>query len=297
MVVTMRQPAYLGDFTSSKRLLILALAAAAIGAIAALIAVVLLKLIGLFTNLAFYQRWSTELVSVADNRLGLWILAVPVIGGLIVGLMARYGSEKIRGHGIPEALEAILIGHSLLHPRVAVLKPLSSALSIGTGGPFGAEGPIIMTGGAFGSVISQFFSLTAAERKTLLVAGAAAGMSATFAAPVASVLFAVELLVFEWRPRSLIPTAVASAVAATVRVPFLGTGPLFVLGPHNALPVTAVGIAVLVGLVAGLGACILTKGVYAAEDAFHKLPIHWMWWPALGGIAVGVGGLLYPRAL
>src|SRR5205823_337900 len=175
------------------------------------------------------------LVSPAANRLGAWALAVPVGGGLVVGLMARYGSERIRGHGIPEALEAILIGRSRMSAKVAVLKPLSSALSIGTGGPFGAEGPIIMTGGAFGSLFAQAFHLSAAERKTLLVAGAAGGMSAVFATPVAAVLLAVELLLFEWKPRSFIPVACASVVAGGVRVPLLGPGPIFPVTPHAAL--------------------------------------------------------------
>jgi len=159
--------------------------------------------------------------SPSANHLGLWELLVPIVGALIIGLMARYGSERIRGHGIPEAIEAILINGSRIDPRVAILKPGASAISIGSGGPFGAEGPIIMTGGAVGSLIAQYFHLTSSERKTLLVAGAAAGMSATFAAPVASVLLAVELLLFEWKPRSFIPVAVASMVAAALRVPLL----------------------------------------------------------------------------
>src|SRR4051812_810260 len=188
--------------------------AIAIGFIGAYVALALLRLIGLFTNLFFFQRWSTALVSPAGHHLGPFVIIVPVIGALIIGLMARYGSERIRGHGIPEAIEAILINGSRIQPRVAILKPISSAISIGSGGPFGAEGPIIMTGGAVGSLIAQFFHLTSTERKTLLVAGAAAGMSATFAAPVASVLLAVELLLFEWKPRSMIPVALASATAA-----------------------------------------------------------------------------------
>jgi H+/Cl- antiporter ClcA/CBS domain-containing protein len=212
--------------------------------------------------------------------------------------MARYGSERIRGHGIPEAIEAILINGSRVEPKVAFLKPLSSAISIGSGGPFGAEGPIIMTGGAFGSMIAQLFHLTSTERKTLLVAGAAAGMSATFAAPVASVLLAVELLLFEWKPRSLIPVALASAMAAVLRRYILGFRPLFPV-PEHPLFIGPKGLlgCVLVGLLAGALSALLTLSVYAAEDAFQHLPIHWMWWPAIGGLAIGLGGLIFPQSL
>jgi H+/Cl- antiporter ClcA len=199
--------------------------AVAIGAVSALVALGLLKLIGLFTNLFFFQRWSTALVSAAGNHLGALEILVPVGGAVIIGFMARYGSERIRGHGIPEAIESILINGSRVEPRLAILKPLSSAISIGSGGPFGAEGPIIMTGGAFGSMIAQFFHLTSAERKTLLVAGAAGGMSATFASPLAAVLLAVELLLFEWKPRSLVPVALASATAGALRRYTIGLGP------------------------------------------------------------------------
>src|SRR5580700_5956216 len=197
----------LGDFTTTTRVLPISGLAIVIGLTGAFVALALLRLIGFFTNLFYYHRIGNALVSPAGNHLGWWAVLVPVAGGLIIGLMARYGSERIRGHGIPEAIESILIGGSKVQPKLAVLKPLSAALSIGTGGPFGAEGPIIMTGGAFGSMIAQFFHLTSVERKTLLVAGAAAGMSATFAAPLAAVLLAVELLLFEWKPRSLIPVA------------------------------------------------------------------------------------------
>jgi CIC family chloride channel protein len=226
------------------------------------------------------------------------VVLVPVAGSLIIGVMARYGSERIRGHGIPEALESILIGGSRVEPRVAFLKPLSAAISIGTGGPFGAEGPIIMTGGAFGSMLAQFFKLTSAERKTLLVAGAAGGMSATFASPVAAVLLAVELLLFEWKPRSMIPVALASATAAATRRYIIGLGPLFPVPAHPVFigPGGLVGCAVA-GLLAGALSALLTLAVYAAEDAFRLLPIHWMWWPALGGLVVGLGGLVFPQAL
>src|SRR5690606_12779373 len=223
---------------------------------------------------------------------------VPVVGGLIIGLMARFGSDRIRGHGIPEAIESILIHGSRVQPKVAVLKPVSSAISIGSGGPFGAEGPIIMTGGAIGSVIAQFFHLTSAERKTLLVSGAAAGMSATFAAPVASALLAVELLLFEWKPRSFVPVALAAATAAGVRQFVIGPGPLFPVPVHPAtVGAQALLGCVLAGILAGGLSALLTSAVYAAEDGFARLPIHWMWWPALGGAVVGLGGLLFPQAL
>jgi CIC family chloride channel protein len=211
--------------------------------------------------------------------------------------MACFGSEKIRGHGIPEALEAILLGRSRIALKVAILKPLSSAISIGTGGPFGAEGPIIMTGGAFGSIFAQQFHLSAAERKTLLVAGAAAGMSAVFATPVAAVLLAIELLLFEWKPRSFIPVTVASIVASVFRVPLLGAGPIFPVIAHASLSGTELAIAAGIGVLAGFGSGLLTMLVYACEDLFQKLPVHWMWWPALGAVFVGVGGVIEPLVL
>jgi len=286
-----------GDFTASPRLLFISAIALVVGALCALVAVGLMWMIGVFTNLFFYHQLAVTFRSPAANQLGWGVVFVPVLGGLIIGLMARYGSERIRGHGIPEAMEAILIGQSRMSPKVAVLKPLSSAISIGSGGPFGAEGPIIMTGGAVGSLIAQTFHLSASERKALLVAGAAGGMSATFATPVAAVMLAVELLLFEWKPRSLIPVALASAVAAAMRPYLVGAGPLFPVPVHA--PLGAVGLlsAVPVGLAAGLLSAALTAAVYGAEDAFQRLPIHWMWWPALGGLVVGVGGVLQPHAL
>jgi H+/Cl- antiporter ClcA len=288
----------LGDFTTTPRVITISLMATAIGFICGFVAWLLLKLISFFTNLFFFQRFSTALVSPADHTLGWMVVLVPVIGALIIGVMARYGSERIRGHGIPEAIEAILIGRSRMSPKVALLKPLSSAISIGTGGPFGAEGPIIMTGGAIGSLIAQFFHLTSTERKTLLVAGAAAGMSATFAAPVASVLLAVELLLFEWKPRSMIPVALAAATAAAMRRYILGLGPLFPVPPHPIF-IGPQGLAacVVAGFLAGGLSALLTLAVYAAEDSFQKLPIHWMWWPAIGGLVIGLGGLVFPQAL
>jgi chloride channel protein, CIC family len=288
----------LGDFTTTLRVLPIACLAMLIGVLCAFVALVLLRLIGLFTNLFYFGRWNTSMVSPAGNHLGYYSVLVPIGGALIIGVMARYGSERIRGHGIPEAIEAILINGSRVEPKVAFLKPLSSAISIGSGGPFGAEGPIIMTGGAFGSMIAQLFHLTSAERKTLLVAGAAGGMSATFASPVAAVLLAVELLLFEWKPRSLIPVALASAFAAVARRYLLGFGPLFPVPEHPLFigPKALLGCA-LVGLLAGVLSALLTVSVYAAEDAFQHLKIHWMWWPAIGGLAIGIGGLIFPQAL
>ena len=288
----------LGDFTTIPRVIPISALAMVIGLLCAFVALALLRLIGLFTNLFYFGRWNTSLVSPAGNHLGIYSVLVPVVGALIIGVMARYGSERIRGHGIPEAIESILLNGSRIEPKIALLKPISSAISIGSGGPFGAEGPIIMTGGAVGSMVAQLFHLTSAERKTLLVAGAAGGMSATFAAPVAAVLLAVELLLFEWKPRSLIPVALASAVAAVARRYLLGFGPLFPVPAHPLFigPMGLLGCA-LVGLLAGGLSALLTVSVYAAEDAFQRLPIHWMWWPALGGLAIGIGGLIFPQAL
>jgi len=296
----------LGDFTMTLYDLRLVPLALAIGVIASAIALVLLDLIGLFTNLLYYGRLDVRLASPAQNQLGLLSIAIPVLGGLAVGLMARFGSERIRGHGIPEAMETILVGGSRIEPRLAILKPISSAISIGTGGPFGAEGPIILTGGAFGSLVAQFFSLSAAERKTLLVAGAAAGMTAVFGTPIAATMLAVELLLFEWKPRSLVPVAAASALAAAIRIGFAGAGlvspvPLFPVPAHAILNDLGLLSALAVGIAGGLTAWLLTACVYGAEDGFKwvfsRLRVHWMWWPAIGGIMVGIGGLVDPRAL
>ncbi|HXD01002.1 MAG TPA: chloride channel protein [Verrucomicrobiae bacterium] len=287
----------LSDFTTDLRVLLLSAMALAIGAVSAVVAKVLLWLIAVITNFAFFHRFSDVSVTPQDAHLGLWVIPIPVVGALIIGLMARYGSSKIRGHGIPEALEAILIGRSRMSARVAILKPISSAISIGTGGPFGAEGPIIMTGGAFGSLFAQMFHLSAAERKTLLVAGAAGGMAAIFATPVAAVLLAVELLLFEWKPRSFIPVAVSAVVASALRVPLLGAGPIFPITPHAAMTAGELAVALGVGVGAGLFSGLLTNLVYGFEDLFAKLPIHWMWWPAIGAVFVGIGGYLDPRVL
>ena len=297
-----RDERHLGDFTTSVGVLKLVPLAVGIGLVGALVAVGLLDLIGLITNALYYHRLSATLVSPAGNRLGGTAVLLPVIGGLVIGLMARYGSERIRGHGIPEAMETILVGGSRVQPRLALLKPVSSAISIGTGGPFGAEGPIILTGGALGSVAGQFLHLTAIERRTLLVAGSAAGMSAVFGTPIAAVLLAVELLLFEWKPRSMVVVGISSVVAAALRARFaqwglLAAAPLFPVPWHPPLDELALVGALAVGLVGGLLAWALTGAVYASEDLFAKLRLHWVWWPALGGVVVGVGGLVQPRAL
>ena len=284
------------DYAVDRRLLSIAALAIPIGAIGTAAAWLLLTLIHFFTNLFFFQTFSTAERSPASNALGAWVIVLPVIGGLIVGLMARFGSEKIRGHGIPEAIEAILFGKSRMSAKVAVLKPLSSGIVIGSGGPFGAEGPIIMTGGALGSLIGQLFHLSASERKTLLVSGAAAGMTAVFGTPVAAVLLAVELLLFELRPRSLLPVALACAVSGFTRPLLLDSGRLFPLQTDVALW-PALAACIVAGLLAGLLSSGLSRALYATEDLFHRLPIHWMWWPAIGGLAVGIGGWLQPRAL
>ncbi|RQH04468.1 chloride channel protein [Paraburkholderia dinghuensis] len=284
------------DFSANNRLPGVAALAAVIGAVATLAAFALLSLIHLFTNLFFFGRFSFADHSPALNTLGPWVILIPALGGLIVGMIARFGSERIRGHGIPEAIEAILFGKSRMSPKVAVLKPLSSGIAIGSGGPFGAEGPIIMTGGALGSLLAQCVRLTSAERKTLLVAGAAAGMTAVFGTPVAAVLLAVELLLFEWRPRSFLPVALACAVAGFARAAFFGVEPLFALQtpPPHAL---ALGSCVIAGLLSGALASGLSAALYKVEDLFGRLPVHWSWWPALGGLVVGIGGFFEPRAL
>ena len=287
----------LRDFTADRRLLVLSAMALFTGSFGAGAAWVLLKLIALVTNFAYFHVYSTATSYLSHAKLGPASILIPVVGGLIVGLMARYGSEKIRGHGIPEALEAILIGQSRIEPKVAALKPLSSAIAIGTGGPFGAEGPIIMTGGALGSLFAQFFHLSSAERKTLLVAGAAAGMTAIFGTPVAAVLLAIEVMLFEWKPRSFVPVVVSAIVAIAWRPWLVGAWPLF---PHSGIPAMpwwGLALCVGVGVVAGLQSAITTGGLYWVEELFEKLPIHWMWWPALAGIVVGIGGLFDPAAL
>lgn len=291
-----------GDFSATPAVLRLAAIAIPVGVAVAFLALGLLDLIGLITHLAYTGTLKTSIGRPDISALGPLSIAVPVAGGLVIGLMARVGSERIRGHGIPEAMETILLRGSRMEPRLAVLKPISSAVSIGTGGPFGAEGPIIVTGGAVGSIVGQLLHLTAAERRCLLVAGAAAGMTAVFGTPVAAVLLGVELLLFEWRPRSMIPVAFAACAAEAVREQFVGAGllhgaPLFAMVSHGQLPFSVTAGAAIVGVACGGLAWVMTRCVYGAEDLFARLPVHWMWWPPLGGLVVGVGGLVDPRVL
>lgn len=280
-----------------RRVWLISALAAGIAVVMAFVAKALILLIALVTNLSFFGRISVENTSPAEHHLGAWVLAIPVIGGLIVGMMARYGSKAIRGHGIPEAMEQVLTNQSRIPARMTFLKPLSSAFAIGTGGPFGAEGPIIATGGALGSLVGQLLHTTAIERKVLLAAGAAAGMAATFGTPVAAVLLAVELLLFEFRPRSAIPVALAAATAAGIRIILEGSAPVFMMPELHAADGGALAFYALIGAVMGVVSVLVTRAVYAIEDAFELLPLHWMWWPALGGIVVGAIGYFAPRTL
>jgi chloride channel protein, CIC family len=290
---------HLRDFNADPRMLLVSGLALIIGASGAALAYFLLHLIYAATNLFYFRRLSWQFVSPATNTLHWLAVFIPIVGGLIIGVMARFGTDKIRGHGIPEALEAILMNGAKVDAKVAIFKPLSAAVAIGSGGPFGAEGPIIMTAGSVGSLFAQLFKLSDAERTTLLVAGAAAGMTGVFSTPLAAVLLAVELLLFEWRPRSLVPVAIAATTAGVLRRYLLGNGPLFpmpqiapVIEPRTLLA------ALFLGVIAGIAALLLSRAVYASEDLFEeRLPIHWMWWPAIGGVVVGLGGLIFPRAL
>lgn len=260
-------------------------------------AYLLYNLIALCSNVVFYQRWSTTFNGLQQHTLGAWILVVPAIGGLIVGLMARFGSAKIRGHGIPEAIEAVLVSRSRIAPRVALLKPVSAAIAIGTGGPFGAEGPIIQTGGALGSLVGQALHVTAAERKVLLACGAAAGMAATFSTPIAAVILAIELLLFEFKARSFIPLVIASTLATEIHRLLMGQGPMFDVGtPDFGIP-RALPFYIVLGVLCGFAAVVFSKALYWVEDQYEKLPIHWMWWPVIGGVAAGVIGFFVPRVL
>ena len=294
----------LGDFTTTPAILRLVPIGIVIGALSAGVSLALLVMIGGITSLCYYGHWAWHLVDPRSNALGGWAVLIPIGGGLIVGLMARFGSEQIRGHGIPEAMERILINGSRVAPRLAILKPISSAISIGTGGPFGAEGPIILTGGAVGSIVGQMFRLTAADRRALLVAGAAGGMSAVFGTPVAATLFGVELLAFEFKPRSMVLIGLAAATADGIRMVMAHGGlvapqPLFPVPGHPPLGGIVLLGAVVIGLATGFGAWVMTWAVYGFEDLFKKLTghLHWMWWPMIGGLIIGIGGLIDPRAL
>jgi chloride channel protein, CIC family len=290
---------HLRDFTADSRMLLLSGLALVIGCSGAALAYLLLHLIYAATNIFYFHRLSWQFVSPATNTLHWLAVFVPIIGGLMIGVMARFGTDKIRGHGIPEALEAILMNGAKVGPKVAIYKPISAAIAIGSGGPFGAEGPIIMTAGSVGSLFAQLFKLSDAERTTLLVAGAAAGMAGVFSTPLSAVLLAVELLLFEWRPRSLVPVAIAATTAGVLRRHLLGDGPLFPMSQLTAaIEPRTVLAAILLGVIAGVAALLLSRAVYASEDLFEEhLPIHWMWWPAIGGVVVGMGGLIFPRAL
>jgi chloride channel protein, CIC family len=279
------------------RLVLISALSAGVGLLAGVVAFLLYHLIGVFTNLFFFHRLSADFSSPRFNHLGGWVVLVPVVGGIVVGLMAKYGSDKIKGHGIPEAMEAVLTNQSRIELRVAILKPISAAIAIGTGGPFGAEGPIIQTGGALGSLVGQFIHTTTAERKVLLACGAAAGMSATFNTPIAGVVLVLELLLFEFKARSFIPLVIASTLATAVHLRLLGRGPMFAVGPMSfdvphALPFYAV-LGVLCGL-AGIG---FTKLLYWTEAQFEKLPVSDLWWPAIGALGLGIIAYFVPRVL
>src|SRR5580698_7298980 len=279
------------------RIVLVSFLSAGIGLIAGLVAYILYKLIGLFTNLAFFQTWSTTFRSVGAHHLGPWVILVPVLGGLIVGVMAKYGTSKIKGHGIPEAMEAVLVNRSRIAPRVAILKPISAAIAIGTGGPFGAEGPIIQTGGAIGSLVGQAFHTTAVERKVLLACGAAAGMSATFNTPIAGVILAIELLLFEFKSRSFIPLVIASTLATAVHMQLLGLGAMFQVGPMDFAIPRGLPFYLALGAICGLAAVGFSKVLYWVEDLFEKLPFDEMWWPAIGALGLGIIGFFVPRVL
>jgi CIC family chloride channel protein len=279
------------------RMVLVSFLAGGIGLLAGLIAFALYRLIGLFTNIAFYGRFVADFTSARHNHLGLWVILIPVIGGIIVGFMAKYGSSKIKGHGIPEAMEAVMVSRSRIAPRVAILKPISAAIAIGTGGPFGAEGPIIQTGGAVGSLVGQLFHTTGSERKVLLACGAAAGMSATFNTPIAGVILAIELLLFEFKARSFIPLVVASTLATAVHMQLLGAGPTFAVrtmdfGVPRVLP-----FYLVLGVICGLAAVAFSKSLYWVEDQFDKLPVDELWWPAIGALGLGIIGYFVPRVL
>jgi chloride channel protein, CIC family len=279
------------------RMVLVSCLAAGIGLIAGGIAFLLYRLIGLLTNISFYGRWVADFTSARHNHLGLWVIPIPVAGGLIVGVMAKYGSSKIKGHGIPEAMEAVLFNRSRIQPRVAILKPISAAIAIGTGGPFGAEGPIIQTGGAVGSLVGQIFHTTASERKVLLACGAAAGMSATFNTPIAGVILAIELLLFEFKARSFIPLVVASTLATAVHMQLLGPGPMFTVTAMDFGIPSASPFYLVLGVICGLAAVGFSKLLYWTEDVFEKLPIDELWWPAIGALGLGIIGYFVPRVL
>ena len=279
------------------RMVLISALAAGVGLLAGVVAFLLYRLIGLFTNIFFFHRFSADFTSARMNHLGAWVIVVPVLGGIVVGFMAKYGSSKIKGHGIPEAMEAVLTNRSRIQPRVAILKPISAAIAIGTGGPFGAEGPIIQTGGALGSLIGQIVHTTAAERKVLLACGAAAGMSATFNTPIAGVILAIELLLFEFKSRSFIPLVIASTLATAVHLQLLGSGPMFQVAAMDFSIPRALPFYLVLGAICGLAAVGFSKLLYWTEDQFDKLSIDDLWWPAIGALGLGIIGYFVPRVL
>jgi CIC family chloride channel protein len=296
--MTKSKTGMLRDYSADSRILYTSALAAGLGAVSALAAWTLLEMIALCTNLFYFHHWSFVDHDPWQAGFHWWSPIAPVIGGLMVGLIARYLSPKVRGHGMPEAVETIVFNRGRVQPRVAILKPIATAISIGSGGPFGSEGPVIITGGAIGSVVGQLLPMTDSERTVLMVAGASAGMAATFNCPMSATLLAVEILLFEWKPRSLVPVAIACVTAASVRRLLLGPNSIFPMDPTGA-PIyhSAMLGALLLGVVAAFVAAGLSKGIHFVEATFEKLPIHWMWWPAMGGVVVGLGGMVFPKAL
>ncbi|RZK37939.1 MAG: chloride channel protein [Pedobacter sp.] len=253
-----------GPDLAKKRLFYISTLSVAVALVISAVAKVLVSLINLVTNISFFGTMDLAFRSPSENQLGLWVIFVPVLGGILVGLMALYGSKAIRGHGIPEAMEQVLTNQSRIKPAIAILKPVSSAIAIGTGGPFGA---------------------------------ATAGMSAIFGTPIAAIFLAIELLLFEFSPKAIIPVALACITGAAGHHLLFESGPVFPMPELSAPSNQALGIYSLVGICIGLLAVGLTKVVYLIEDTFEKLPIHWMWWPALGGVAVGLIGFISPHTL
>lgn len=287
-----------GKSFDKRRIFTISSIAVIIAIVVSFIAKFLIELIDLITNISFYGVFSGAETSPWDNQLGIFVIFIPAIGGLIIGLMALYGSKAIRGHGIPEAMEQILTNESKIKPAITYLKPLSAAISIGTGGPFGAEGPIIATGGALGSTLGQVLKITQNERKILLAAGATAGMSAIFSTPVAAIFLAIELLLFEFSPRSIIPVALACITGAAGHHFLFGHDVVFPIAGELPLPGNeAIVFYSALGIVIGLVSVGVTKIVFWVEDVFEKLPIHWAWWPAIGGLCVGIVGYFAPRTL